>query len=212
MKKFNPFLLLLSLSVFLSSCANQLTREEGAVSFLPIDISANNPGFEEWNNGTFFENPSSDGTYLADTWRTAWGGGNLPCFISRESEFKTEGHFCLRQTMAENDVTATSFGTFFEYAGYEALKGRTIRLTADVWCSVPNKAEIKLTPYSSRHKLARSSRVTTPNTWTKLHVDMLMPEDADNLQVHFGTEKKVGNNEVYMIDNVKLYEILIAVE
>ena len=172
-----------------------------------IDISANNPGFELWNNGTTFTNPGSDYTYLADTWRTCWGGGALPCVVTRESSIKTEGNYSIRQTMASSGVSATSWGTFAQFAGYEAYRGQTIRLKADVYCSVADKASISMIPYNDRHTEVRSDYVTAANTWTTLSLDLYMPEDADDLQIFFGSNVAPANNEVYIADNFKLYTV-----
>ena len=171
-----------------------------------IDISVNNPDFETWSGGTSFTNPSSDSTYTADTWRLAWTG-SLPCVVSRESTLKSSGSYSGKITTASSGVSASNFGYFTVYAGYAAYKGKTVRMKADVYCSVANKASIVLVPYSDRHGFERSAYVALANTWTPLSVDLLMPSDANNLQIHFGSGVAVSNNEIYIIDNIRLYEV-----
>ena len=189
-----------------SSWSPALSVTVGSGTETPINISACNPGLETWSGGTSFTNPSSDSTYTADTWRLAWTG-SLPCVVSREGTLKSSGSYSGKITTASSGVSASNFGYYTVYAGYAAYKGKTVRMKADVYCSVANKASIVLVPYSDRHGFERSAYVALANTWTPLSVDLLMPSDANNLQIHFGCGVAVSNNEIYIIDNIRLYEV-----
>ena len=174
---------------------------------VPININSNNPSFETWSGGISFTNPTSDGNMLSDMWQAAWGGGGLPCNVVREGILKTDGSYSLKVTMSGSGVSATSWGIFTKYAGYTAYIGKRIRLKADVYCSVANKASLVLTYYNDRHNPVISSYATNANAWTPLSVDSVVPADAINLQIHFGGYAPPANNEVYIFDNVKLYEV-----
>ncbi len=190
---------------------NLLTLNKSGGQLIPIDISANNPDFENWTGGTSFTNPSSDGTETANQWRLAWGGGAFPVVVSRESNLKTSGDYSFKVTTAASGVGAASWGQWAGSWGWDSSHirqyiGKTLRLTGDVYSSVANKAGLWVTTSGNRNPNYHSSLVTQTNTWTPLSVDFTVPSDAATFQ--FGlTGNNPGNNEVYIVDNLKLYEI-----
>jgi hypothetical protein len=167
-------------------------------------LISNNPSLELWDYGTSFVNPTSDATQLANNWKIFWVEGSMPCTVSREGTVKTDGSYSAKILMGSG-VTATSWGFYTTVENPTSYIGKSMILSADCYCSVANKAGIGVTAYSNRSSIIRGGLVNQANTWQRLSVPFVMPNDSVTFQVLFGGFNP-KDGEIYYVDNVKLVD------
>lgn len=142
-----------------------------------------NPGFEDWNNGTFFSNPSVNGTQLADNWYliSVSNTGTGSTFISRSNEPGQLGSWCMALTGQSTRNGNTNF-YIAQTVSFTASPGSTLRFSIDVKTTAAVTIKPWVADNTSFGNFSQGvSNALTDGTWNTITIDKVLDQETSLL-------------------------------
>jgi|SRR6185437_6828999 len=160
-------------------------------SYQNINNILDNGGFEVWQRGTSFVNPTAT-AYTTDRWQYTYAGTAPVTTISQESSIVDSGNFSCKINVTS--VSGTSFHQFGQpVENYKAYAGKTITLSMRVWSNVAGSG---LEIASAAGNFAASSAHPGDSQWHTLTVTYTVAANPSFLLVYFNPVLAAGTHYI----------------
>lgn len=162
-----------------------------SIGYQNIPNILDNGGFEIWQRGTTFVNPTAS-AYTTDRWQFTYAGTAPVVTVSQESTIVDSGNFSCK--LLYTSVSGTSFTQFGQpVENYKAYAGKTITLSMRVWSNVAGSS---LELASAAGNFASSSAHPGDSAWHTLSVTYNVVANPSFLLVYFNPVLAAGTHYI----------------